>query len=166
MRNLVMHIMVIHSQRPLWRDSLFLLTVLMLSNNCFSQTPSQDTVKTDVKGIFLKDTWVTNHILGLDTAIQVYKLTRYTPKGKFAGNITQFSDSLNFQCNYTAWCGNDYFTNVSGKYKFIDKDKIAITVDTVSYRGMWDKPTELRETNYLTFTVSIHGDTIVLTRQK
>jgi hypothetical protein len=92
-------------------------------------------------------------------------MAKYKPKGKFAGNITKL-DSLNFHSRYVAWCINDKFTNVSGKYKFLESNKITITVETVSYSGTWTKPIEFRETNYLTYRISIAGDAVILTKQE
>jgi hypothetical protein len=139
---------------------------MIFAYNCHCQTRSTDLIKDSFKENLLKDKWVTDHILGLDPKTEIYKLTKYNPKGKFAGNITQFIDSLNFRSEYVAWCGNDYFTNVSGKYKFLDKDKISIAAETVSYSGEWTKPTEHREIKYLTFVISIDGETILLTKEE
>ncbi len=143
-----------------------LLTAMVFGYNSYCQPHSTDTVKNSSKDILLKDKWVTDHILGLDPQTKTYKLTKYNPKGKFAGNITQFLDSVNYHSEYVAWCGNDYFTDVSGKYKFLEKDKISIVVEKVSYSGEWTKPTEYRETKYLTFVISIVCDTIFLTKQE
>lgn len=66
---------------------------------------------------------------------------------------------------YTAPCGNDYFTTVLGKYKFFDKDKLSIAVDSVTYHGEWNKPTERRKFIDLTYSISKINDTIILTKQ-
>ena len=93
-------------------------------------------------------------------------MTKFYSKGIFVGNITQFLDSLTFKSEYTAWCGTDFFTEVFGKFKFLENDKIAINVEKVSYSGVRKKPTEYRETKYLTFNISIVGDTLILTKQE
>jgi hypothetical protein len=127
---------------------------------CYGQTQ----VKKDLKEVLVKNEWVTDNILGLDPKTKIYKLTKYHP-GKFAGNLTQFVDSITFHSAYTAPCGNDYFTDVSGQYKFPERNKITITVKEVSYSGEWTKPTEHRKINYLTFAISMVRDTIILTKQ-
>lgn len=134
--------------------------------NCYSQTQGTEVINNNFREILLKDKWITDHILGLDPKTETYKLTKYNPKGKFAGNITQFLGSSTFHSEYTAWCGNDNFTDVSGKFKFLGNDNITITVETVSYSGEWTKPTEHRETKYLTFKISNTGDIIMLTKQE
>ena len=146
--------------------TFLLLTAMIFGFNCYSQTQGTEAINNNFREILLKDKWVTDHILGLDPKTETYKLTKYNSKGKFAGNITQFLDSSTFHSGYTAWCGNDYFTDVTGKFKFLDNDKITITVETVSYSGEWTKPTEHRETKYLTFTISIVGGIIILTKQE
>ncbi|WP_268846970.1 hypothetical protein [Flavobacterium aestivum] len=142
--------------------TFILMAAMTFTYNCYCQTLPTDTVKETL----LKNGWKTDHILGLDPNTETYKLTKYNPQEIFAGNLTQFLDNSTFHSQYTAWCGNDNFTNVFGKYKFLDKDKIAIAVDTVTYSGGWTKPTEHRKSNYSTFTISIVKDTLILTRQK
>ena len=145
--------------------TLLLLTAMAFTDNCYCQAQSINTLNNSCREILLKDKWVTDQILGLDPATETYKLTRYNPEGRFAGNTIQFLDSVNFHSEYAAWCGNDYFTDVSGKYKFLQPNKITITVERVTYSGEWTKPTEFREIKYLTYVISIEGDTIILTKQ-
>jgi hypothetical protein len=146
--------------------TFLLLIAITCAYNCYSQAQPIDAMKNSFRELLLEDKWVTDHILGLDPKIKTYKLTKFNTKGKFAGNITQFSDRSTFHSAYTAWCGNDYFTDVSGKFNFLDNDKIAITVETVTCSGEWTKPAEHRETQYLTFKISITDDTIILTMKK
>lgn len=151
--------------KSLVRTSI-LLAAMTFTYNCYCQTQLTDTVKNSFNETLLKNGWITDHIIGLDPNTKTYKLTKYNPKEMFAGNLTQFLDNSTFHSQYTAWCGNDNFTDVFGKYRFIDKDRIVIVVETVSYSGEWIKPTEHRQTNYLTFTISIAKDALILTRQK
>ena len=62
-----------------------------------------------------------------------------------------------FVSKYVSFCGNDYFTIVMRKYKFVDNNKLIISVNTVSYSGEWEKPTEHRK--------SKDKETILLTKQ-
>jgi hypothetical protein len=146
--------------------TFILLAAMTLTYNCYCQTRPTDTVQNSFNETLLKNGWITDNILGLDPNTKTYKLTKYNPKEAFAGNLTHFLDNSTFHSQYTAWCGNDNFTDVFGKYRFIDKDRIVIIVETVSYSGAWTKPTEHRQTNYLTFTISIAKDALILTRQK
>lgn len=111
----------------------------------------------------LKNTeWSVNAIVGLDNDVKIYKLLKLENGGKWAGNYLTFTDTLNFVSGYSAWCGNDYFTTVNGKYSFPYKDEIVLSVDSVSYSGEWTKPTEYRKTNYSVFSMSTIGDTLFL----
>lgn len=145
--------------------TLFILVTITLAFNCYSQSQLTDTRKNDFKVLLLKDKWLTDNILGLDTNIKTYKLFKFDSMMPFVGNHTEFLDSSTFKSRYFAWCGNDFFTDVSGKFKFLDDNKIAITVETVYYSGEWAKPTEHRQTKYLAFKISINADTLQLTKQ-
>jgi hypothetical protein len=162
---------------------LTLITIIMTANTSSGQpkvatqkplelgnldftTQITNTIKIDFKEILLEDKWVTNYIIGLDSITEIYELNKFNQKVKFAGNIIQFTDSVNYISQYTAWCGNDSFTQVYGQYKFLDNNKIAIGVIKVIYSGEWTRPTEHREVKYLIFEISMVGDTIIFTRQK
>ncbi|WP_346881804.1 hypothetical protein [uncultured Algibacter sp.] len=110
-----------------------------------------------------RETWITDKILGLNPNIKRYKLNKFTQR-KFAGNLTRFN-KINFSSEYVAPCGNDYFTTVVGKYTFINKNKISISVDSVTYQGEWKRPTEHRKTEILFFLISKVEDTIFLTKE-
>jgi len=99
----------------------------------------------------------------LENTVEKYTLTKFTQR-KFAGNLTTFSNNQNYTSEYVAPCGNDYFTTVVGKYKFIDKNLISISVDSVTYHGEWNKPTTYRKSKELTFSISKSEDTIVFTK--
>lgn len=122
-------------------------------------------VKANYKEILKQNKWMVNEIVGLDTGTQTYKLIKYEVRTKFAGNQFQLLDSIHFQSDYSSWCGNDYFTDVLGKYTFIDVDKIALTAETITYSGEWDKPEEHRSVNYIHYRISNIGDTLLLTKQ-
>ncbi|MBJ2175848.1 hypothetical protein JBL43_16460 [Aureibaculum sp. A20] len=109
-------------------------------------------------------TWITNKILGLDPNSKQYVLTKFIEQ-KFAGNLTSFSNKLNFSSRYVAPCGNDNFTTIIGKHNFIDQNKISISVDSVIYSGAWKRPNEFRESENIIFVISKISDSIILTKQ-
>lgn len=139
--------------------SLFTFTTLI-----FSCTEKKQRVK-NVTNIYKTElengTWITNKILALDPNMEQYSLTKFTEQ-KFAGNLTRFSDKINFNSRNVSPCGNDYFTTVTGKYEFFDKDKINISVDSVTYHGEWKKPTEHRKPKDLVFLISKTKREIIL----
>ena len=78
------------------------MTTIAFTNNCYSQEHLKNEVEHSYSEILLKEKWATNYILGLDSNTSTYELTQYKPKGKFAGNITQFLDSSIFHSEYSA----------------------------------------------------------------
>lgn len=112
-----------------------------------------------------KGAWKTTQIIGLDTAEPQYILTRITERG-FAGNLISFKDSTCFRSEKVSSCGNDYFTVLDGKYRILDNNKLGILVDSVSYWGEWEKPTEHRKPKLLFFVISKTGNSLILTKIK
>ncbi len=117
--------------------------------------------KTELK----KNTWITNEIIGLDAKTKKYVLTKFTEQ-TFAGFLVSFKEDNIYTSFYVAPCGNDYFTTVNGRYKFLNKDKISFIVDSVSYFGMAKKPTEYRKPKKLLFKISKENENIILRKIK
>ena len=92
------------------------------------------------------NTWRIDKILGLDKKLKSYTLKQHIQDVdySFAGNLVNFGDGK-FTSYYVAPCGNDFFTDLSGKYRFTSENTIEITVDKISYSGEWDKPTEYQK---------------------
>jgi hypothetical protein len=122
-------------------------------------------VQSTYQNSLLNHTWGSFRIIGINPQTPSYKIVRAKPEQLFAGNAVRFIDSTNFWSGYVAPCGNDYFTSVSGKYKFIANDKIAFSVDSVYYFGSWTKPTEYRATNYVIYEITQSADTLFFTKQ-
>lgn len=119
----------------------------------------------NIKNTLLNTIWISDFIVGLDVNQEMYKLRDTAVRQrKWAGNIIYFNDSLNFTSGYEAWCGNDNFTTVKGTYQFVDTNKIALIVTSVSYSGDWIKPTEYREGTRLIFLISKTADKLILTK--
>jgi hypothetical protein len=142
--------------------TLFILTVFIFS--CNGKAIRNKNVKNIYKDELEIGTWETDEILGLDPNTEKFILTKFVSR-KFAGFLTNFSEKMNFSSCYTAFCGNDIFTDVFGKYEFFDKDKISITVDSVTYSGGWEKPTEVRKKKDLVYLISKIDNKIILTKQ-
>jgi Uri superfamily endonuclease len=85
----------------------------------------------------LQDTkWKIDYLLCLDETRERYELTAKNDTLEFDyGNFVLFSKNKTFESYYTAWCGNDCFRTVYGKYNIIFDTKLSITVDSVYYSG-------------------------------
>jgi hypothetical protein len=141
---------------------IFITCISGLAGNfCYGQTKK---VQNPYQKIFQKGQWETDRILGLDPKQKTYTLTKFVQR-KFAGNLTNFLNTSNFTSRYTSFCGNDYFTTVSGTYHFFDSDKVKISAATVTYSGEWkNKPTEKRKTNYIIFKIEKKGNSYIFTK--
>jgi len=144
---------------------LNVLTFTILFFSCDGKAQEKKNAENIYKAELENETWITDKILGLDQNIEEYNLTKFTQR-KFAGNLTSFGDKMVFNSQYVAPCGNDNFTTVNGKYEFLDNEKIIISVDSVTYSGEWQKPTEYRESKEIIFLISKDEEIIVLTKQK
>lgn len=143
---------------------LNLLTLTMLFFSCNAKAQVNNNVRNIYKVELENETWITDKILELDQNIEQYHLTKFIQR-KFAGNLTSFGDKMVFNSQYVAPCGNDNFTTVIGKYEFLDYDKIIISVDSITYSGEWQKPTEHRASKKVIFLISKEEEIIVLTKQ-
>jgi hypothetical protein len=118
---------------------------------------------------FLKNTaWNSDWILGLDRTKNNYKLTKPAKKKrKRAGNSTVFGENNEFTSFYSAFCGNDCFTNCYGHYQLIAGSRLEISVDSITYSGECKKSTErfiYQQKQY--FQLKIQKDTIYLIKSK
>lgn len=146
--------------------TLIFAVLISFAINANAQVQFEDSAYKSFKDVMLSKHWETDRILGLDTAIRTYTFSSYEEAEEeiTVGNITQFVDSVNYHSEYVAWCGNDNFREVFGKYEFIDSNKIRIKVERVVYTGLELKPTEYRKPKYQSFLISIDGDMIVFTK--
>jgi hypothetical protein len=79
------------------------------------------------------------------------------------GYFIQFNDST-FQSYYRAPCGNDCFTNVQGKYHYLNDSTINVFVDTISKHGKCIMPQDYYKGNFGNYTLSINKSTIKLSK--
>src|SRR5690606_24690717 len=93
-------------------NSLIKVVFILITTITFSFKGNSQAQTNTVKNILQKEKWVINSILGLDTNVTIYKLTKSNRNPQF-GNIAKFSDDLHFVSYYSAKCGNDYFTDVN-----------------------------------------------------
>lgn len=82
---------------------------------------------------------------------------------KSAGVSTSFMTKTFGSGNF-APCGNDYFIDTNGKFMLYDKDKIMISVDSLTYSGEDKRPTKHKYGEEIDYSISKKGDTIILTK--
>ena len=79
------------------------------------------------------------------------------------GYFTQFNDST-FQSYYRAPCGNDCFTDVQGKYHYVNDSTINVFVDTISKHGDCLMPENYYKGDFGNYTLSIEKNKIKLSK--
>lgn len=60
----------------------------------------------------------------------------------FTGNVLKFTDTVHFVSSYHAWCGNDCFAKVYGRYYFTDSLKVSFYTDSITRSGECSTVTE------------------------
>lgn len=145
---------------------IFLFPILLILIALLSCDVKAQQEKNVYKSQLENEVWITDKILGLDPSLLKYNLKKSINQGGFTGNLTSFTNKINYKSKNEALCGNDNFTIVNGKYEFFDKNKIKISVDSITYHGEWEKPTEYRAPNNLIYLISKIGDKIILTKQE
>ena len=89
-----------------------------------------------------------------DTAlIWNFSAIEFTDKGKFT--------------SYNSWeCGNDCFTSIDGKYKFVDKSEIEFQIESITRTGTCEAPIErFAKPKILTMKIEKFSDSLVLNKK-
>ena len=128
----------------------FFIFVIALSFGCQNQPNNKENLAAGINEHFpntlVSKKFVTEKLIGLtndkfDYHLSDYRLIDTTMAAEWSGNIIKFVDSLHFVSAYQAWCGNDCFTSVFGRYHFIDSLKVRFYTDSVTKSGECEAPT-------------------------
>jgi hypothetical protein len=152
---------------------IILSLLTLISDSCGQTTTKQqkiiDNENNDTKQISSMDTktekvditghWRIDAVIGLELLGQcpnpVGRLTKtdeYTlqkikkedsENGFIYGWQAEFNSDMTFKSYYSAWCGNDYFSDVTGTYEYIDSNHIKIQVNNIVLSGQWNREEEL-----------------------
>lgn len=83
----------------------------------------------------------TEALIGLSPQQADYTLVPYKKnRGGWVGNTINFIDNEHFVSAYEAWCGNDCFTTVYGRYYFEDNLTVYFYTDSITYHGECEAP--------------------------
>lgn len=105
---------------------------------------SQGREEAKIDKIKLTDTrWKSNPHCFADEGIDTYHLyPTVDTLGYFDwGNFISFTDKT-FSTDYSAPCGNDCFTSVTGTYKFVGVNRIKVYVENISRSGFCSAKSE------------------------
>jgi hypothetical protein len=107
--------------------------------------------------------WQTTCIIGNETDEKVVKFLNDSMRRRMAGFLASFENNK-FTSRYVAPCGNDYFTQVYGKYEFYERDKIMIAIDSITYSGEWKKPVLYKYGEEIHYLISKDTNNIIFTK--
>lgn len=143
----------------------------MLILSCNQKVKRAENKEKNIENIYKldleKEAWLTSGIIGLYPSIEKLYLKKNT-SDVHGGMALAFSEKVNFTSYNFSSCGNDFFTRVNGKYEFFEKDKLSISVDSVTYSSgfsNWEKPTEYRNSKEIIYLIAKVSDSIILTKQ-
>ena len=127
-----------------------LIIVIAIFIGCQSQSEKQNELAPVVNRRFpntlINKKFVTEKLIGLvndksDYLLSDYQLIDTTIAAEWSGNTVRFVDSVHYVSAYQAWCGNDCFTSVFGRYYFIDNSKVRFYTDSITSSGECEAPT-------------------------
>jgi len=124
---------------------LFLL--LLYSASCVGQNNKRDlNQNTMIEKTAITGHWRIDEIIGLELIGESLKTDEYTIQellkennrnGIHYGWQVEFRSDMSFASYYTAPDGFDYFSSVTGTYKWIDESHIKIHVGEIALSGRW-----------------------------
>jgi len=124
--------------------------VVALIIGCQSQPEKQNipapVVKKHFPNTLANKKFLTEGLIGLTTDKSDYLLNDSAVTVGWVGDIVNFVDSVHFESAYVAWCGNDCFTRVYGRYYFVDSLKVSFYTDSITLSGECEAPTEYTKT--------------------
>lgn len=82
----------------------------------------------------LQGDWNIDQLIESDETKE-YAIYPINPDGNNHGNHIAINADQTFECGYSAFCGNDCFTNTKGKYKIIDKNYICFYLEKITKSG-------------------------------
>ncbi|MTH16583.1 hypothetical protein [Flavobacterium sp. LC2016-01] len=127
--------------------SFFLLLLFCLAISCMkkqkefenftdkgSSYQGFDAVKHNPKITDLEGTWSISELI---ESVETKEYWLYPNNGEQirSGNYISLHPDQTFVSGYTAFCGNDCFTNTKGKYKIIDKNYICFYLEKITKSG-------------------------------
>src|SRR5688572_22616541 len=106
------------------------------------------------ENILIGTSWKTNGVPFESKDEKQYTLSTFD-ENDFDGHWGHFItfDETTFSSSYSAPCGNDCFTNVSGEYYFESAFQIHIKVNEINRHGFCEKKSETLNKDYGSYTL-------------
>jgi hypothetical protein len=148
--------------------TILYLILLTLTLSCNSRHTEVHTY-TATENTLSKKKFETRELFGISNEPGDYVLMPHADSvGMWVGNIIDFVDKEHFVSSYVAWCGNDCFTSVFGRYYFEDSSKVVFFTDSVTFSGECrDRPKQTKTGPPVVFYFGdSSSDTLKLTRNR
>ena len=134
------------SQKIMMKLASPFIIIVALIIGCQSLPEKQNNPASVVKKHFpntlAHEKFLTEGLIGLTTEKSDYLLNDSIVTVGWVGNTVRFVDSVHFVSAYVAWCGNDCFTRVYGRYYFVDSLKVSFYTDSITRSGECEAPTQ------------------------
>jgi len=131
------------------KSTLFLILVF-LSHSIHAQSEIK---QPKLKEILTASSWKSDKNLFSDEGIVRYLIYKVVSDEFYTwGNTVTFTDS-DFNTSYSAPCGNDCFTSVSGTYKFVASNQIKVFVKDISRSGFCQDKSESPKKSFGVFEI-------------
>lgn len=147
-------------------QKLLLLTTLTFLMNC--EKEKQKTLVKNYDNFLANSTWLIKNekLVGYETGEKQFILTRKNDTALIWNySAIEFSEKNKFK-SYNSWeCGNDCFTSVDGKYKFVDKSEIELQIESITRTGTCEQPIErFAKPKLINLKIEKFADSLVLNK--
>lgn len=144
---------------------LILLTLILSCNSRHTEVHANIVVENKLA----TKKFETEELFGISNEPDGYVLMPHADSvGMWVGNIIDFVDKEHFVSSYVAWCGNDCFTSVFGRYYFEDSARVVFYTDSITFSGgCSDRPKQTKTLPPVIFYLgNSSSDTLKLSRNR
>jgi hypothetical protein len=154
-----------YSMKPILILYLILLTLTLSCNSRHTEVHAYTATENSLS----RKRFETKELFGFSNEPEDYVLMPHADSVRmWVGNIIDFVDKEHFVSSYVAWCGNDCFTSVFGRYYFEDSSKVVFFTDSVTFSGECsDRPKQTKTLPPVVFYLgNSSSDTLKLSRNR
>lgn len=132
------------------------------------ENKKEKTVVNNYENYLNNSTWLIKNekLIGFDIGEKQFVLTKKNDTAQIWNFAAiEFTDNNKFKSYYSWECGNDCFTSIDGKYKFVDKSEIEFQIDSITRAGTCEAPVErFAKPKILTMKIEKYRDSLVFNR--
>lgn len=142
----------------------FLILIFLI--NC--EKKNEKTVVKNYDNYLLNSTWLIKNekLVGYEIGERQFILNKKNDTALIWNfSAIEFTDKEKFR-SYNSWeCGNDCFTTIDGKYRFVDRSEIEFQIESITRTGICEAPIErFAKPRIFTMTIEKFGDSLVFNK--